>query len=182
MIEDHTLSVLCCRFAHFLSEILCTFCQAPVQKLRTRRNYPEFYVTQTMNIVDSIEYLYCVPNRDHIMCTQSGIQIVYPIKYIYCVPNWGYIKCVPDQVYKLCTWLGVAYLDQLSAEPMPYKAGLGARFVDPIGYSMYIPDWVQISLYLPYFEGLLEFCGQGQELDNMMLLPINQSIIINCDF
>ena len=59
-----------------------------------------------MNIVDSIEYLYCVPNRDHIMCTQSGIQIVYPIKYIYCVPNWGYIKCVPDQVYKLCTQLG----------------------------------------------------------------------------
>ena len=29
----------------------------------------EFYVTQTMNILDSIEYIYCVPNRVHKMCT-----------------------------------------------------------------------------------------------------------------
>ena len=121
----------------------------------------------------SLEAEFYVKHKQWISWTELSTSVVYPI---------GYIKCVPDQVYKLCTWLGVAYLDQLSAEPMPYKAGLGARFVDPIGYSMYIPDWVQISLYLPYFEGLLEFCGQGQELDNMMLLPINQSIIINCDF
>ena len=29
----------------------------------------EFYVTQIMNIVDSIEYIYCVPDRVHILCT-----------------------------------------------------------------------------------------------------------------
>ena len=29
----------------------------------------EFYGTQTMSIVDSIEYIYCVPDQVHILCT-----------------------------------------------------------------------------------------------------------------
>ena len=98
----------------------------------------EFYVTQTMNIVD------------------LSRSILYPIECTYCVPDWvhivypiGYIKGVPDRVLSL---------NLLSAEPMPYKARLGARFVYPIGYSVYVPDRVQICLYSPYSEGLLEFC------------------------
>ena len=81
------------------------------------------------------------------MCTQLGAHIVYPIGYIKCVPDW-----VPS-------------LDLLSAEPMPYKARLGARFVYPIGYSVYVPDRVHISVYLPYSEGLLEFCSQADQID-----------------
>ena len=34
-----------------------------------KRPEAEFYVTQTINIVDSIEYIYCVPDRVHILCT-----------------------------------------------------------------------------------------------------------------
>ena len=81
--------------------------------------------------------LYCVPNQVHILCTRSGVHIVYPIGCTYCVLS----------------------LNLLSAEPMPYKARLGARFVYPIGYSVYVPDRVHISVYPPYSEGLLEFCS-----------------------
>ena len=95
--------------------------------------FTEFYVTQT------------IPDWVHILCTRSGVHIVYPI---------GYIKGVPDRVLSL---------NLLSAEPMPYKARLGARFVYPIGYSVYVPDQVHISVYPPYSEGLLEFCDQDHE-------------------
>ena len=78
----------------------------------------------------------------------------------------GYIKCVPD-------W--VPSLDLLSAEPMPYKARLGARFVYPIGYYKYVPDRVLNSLYPPSFQGLLEFCSQ--EVTTSLGLPTCQAPI-----
>ena len=81
------------------------------------------------------------------------MHFVYPIRYI---------KGVPDRVLSL---------NLLSAEPMLYKVRLGARFVYPIGYSMYVPNQVQISLYPPYFEGLLEFCIRGPTL---MIWTMNQ--------
>ena len=41
-------------------------------------------------------------------------------------------NCVPDRVPSL---------DLLSAEPMPYKTQLGARFVYLMGHYMYVHNW-----------------------------------------
>ena len=60
---------------------------------------------------------------------------------------------------------------------MPFLDAV-ARYVYPIGYNTYVPDWEQECLYPPSFEGSVEFCVMDIIMDTIMNIIMNITIAI----